>query len=134
LVGLRGFEDRYPGELSGGMRQRVSLARSLAVQPLILLMDEPLAALDAQTRMFMQDELERIWERDRKTVVMVTHSIEEAVKLSDVILLLSPRPGRVREVFQIDLPRPRKETDARFLEIKEQIRNLIFADFVESAP
>ncbi len=132
LVGLRGFEDRYPGELSGGMRQRVSLARSLAVQPLILLMDEPLAALDAQTRMFMQDELERIWERDRKTVVMVTHSIEEAVKLSDVILLLSPRPGRVRSVFQIDLPRPRKEADPRFLEIKEQIRELIFADFVES--
>lgn len=131
LVGLRGFENRFPGELSGGMRQRVSLARSLAVQPLVLLMDEPLAALDAQTRMFMQDELLRIWERERKTVVMVTHSLEEAIKLSDVVVVLSPRPGRVRSIIPIDIPRPRKETDQRFLEIKEQIRELIFRDFME---
>lgn len=131
LVNLRGFEDRYPGELSGGMRQRVSIARSLAVQPLILLMDEPFAALDAQTRSFMQDELLRIWEREPKTVVLVTHSIEEAVKLSDRVIVLSPRPGTIKAEIRIDLPRPRLERDPRVSALKERIHDLIFEDFAK---
>jgi len=131
LVNLRGFEDRYPGELSGGMRQRVSIARSLAVQPLILLMDEPFAALDAQTRSFMQDELLRIWEREQKTVVLVTHSIEEAVKLSDRVIVLSPRPGTIKAEIRIDLPRPRLERDPRVSALKERIHDLIFEDFAK---
>jgi NitT/TauT family transport system ATP-binding protein len=108
-VGLRGFEKRYPRQLSGGMQQRVGLARALAVQPQILLMDEPFSALDEQTRRFMQEELLRIWEIDRTTVVFVTHSIEEAVLLGDRVILLGPRPGRVREVVGVPLTRPRSE-------------------------
>ena len=131
LVGLNGFADRYPGELSGGMRQRVSIARALAVQPSVLLMDEPLAALDAQTRAFMQDELLRIWQREPKTVVLVTHSIEEAVKLSDSIVVLTPRPGSIKALIRVDIPRPRSESDARVIALKEQIRDLIFEDFAK---
>ncbi|GAC1424655.1 MAG: ABC transporter ATP-binding protein [Vulcanimicrobiaceae bacterium] len=131
LVGLSGFQDRYPSELSGGMRQRVSIARALAVQPLILLMDEPLAALDAQTRTFMQDELLSIWQREPKTVVLVTHSIEEAVKLSDSIVVLTPRPGSIKATIRIDLPRPRSEKDQRVIELKETIKDLIFEDFAK---
>lgn len=113
------------------MRQRVSIARSLAVQPLILLMDEPFAALDAQTRSFMQDELLRIWERERKTVVLVTHSIEEAVKLSDRVIVLSPRPGTIKAEICIDLPRPRLEDDGRVGVLKKRIHDLIFEDFAK---
>lgn len=108
LVGLTGFESHYPGEISGGMRQRVNLARALAIQPDMLLMDEPFAALDAQTREVMQSELLRIWEVHRKTVIFVTHQLEEAVFLSDRIIVLGARPGRVREDIPIDLPRPRE--------------------------
>jgi NitT/TauT family transport system ATP-binding protein len=129
LVGLDGFEDRFPHELSGGMRQRVAVARALAVDPLVLLMDEPFAALDAQTRSLMQEELLRIWERERKTVLMVTHSIEEAVKLSDQIVVLTPRPGTVRSILRVDLPRPRKDTDLDVIRLKEEIGRLIVADF-----
>lgn len=107
MVGLAGFEDRYPRELSGGMRQRVNLARALAVDPDVLLMDEPFAALDAQTREDMQDELQRVWREFRKTILFVTHSIEEAVFLSDRVLLVAPRPGRIQRNVRIDLPRPR---------------------------
>ena len=107
LVGLGGFEDYYPRQLSGGMRQRVNLARALAIDPEILLMDEPFASLDAQTREIMQTELLRIWEQGRKTVLFVTHQIDEAVFLSDRVLVFARRPGRLQESVEIELPRPR---------------------------
>jgi NitT/TauT family transport system ATP-binding protein len=110
LVGLDGFEDRYPHELSGGMKQRVAIARSLAYDPDVLLMDEPFAALDAQTRELLQDELLRIWERTGKTVVFVTHGIDEAVYLGGRVAVLTSRPGRVKETVDIDLG-PRHETE-----------------------
>jgi len=107
LVGLEGFERYFPRQLSGGMRQRVNLARALAIDPQILLMDEPFSALDAQTREIMQTELMRIWEEGRKTVLFVTHQIDEAVFLSDRVLVFARRPGRLQETVRIDLPRPR---------------------------
>ena len=107
LVGLEGFEHYFPRQLSGGMRQRVNLARALAVDPDLLLMDEPFSALDAQTREIMQTELMRIWEEGRKTVLFVTHQIDEAVYLSDRIFVFARRPGRINEIVEIDLPRPR---------------------------
>jgi NitT/TauT family transport system ATP-binding protein len=107
LTGLGGMENLYPKELSGGMKQRVAIARTLACDPEILLMDEPFGSLDAQTRVFMQDELLRIWDKTRKTVLFVTHSIEEAVHLSDRVAIFSHRPGKIKEILLIDIPRPR---------------------------
>jgi len=107
LVGLGGFESYFPRQLSGGMRQRVNLARALAIDPDVLLMDEPFASLDAQTREIMQTELLRIWEQGRKTVLFVTHQIDEAVFLSDRVLVLARRPGRLQENVKIELARPR---------------------------
>lgn len=129
LVGLAGYRDRYPHELSGGMRQRVNVARALAAQPQMLLMDEPLGALDAQTRATMQSEILRIWEVERKTVLFVTHDIAEAVFLSDRVLVLSAGPGsHIQEIVDIHLPRPRlKETrrDQDFIEAVNYIEDLI---------
>jgi NitT/TauT family transport system ATP-binding protein len=110
LAGLQGFENHYPHQLSGGMKQRVSIARALAVDPLLLLMDEPFSALDAQTRILMQYELARIWEETSKSVLYITHHIEEAVFLGDRVVVLSRRPGHILDMVRIDLPRPRGES------------------------
>jgi NitT/TauT family transport system ATP-binding protein len=107
MIGLSDFRNHYPAELSGGMKQRVALARVLAFDPEVLLMDEPFGALDAQTRETMQEELTRLWERTGKTIVFVTHDIDEAVYLGDRVVVLTARPGRIREELRIDLPRPR---------------------------
>jgi NitT/TauT family transport system ATP-binding protein len=124
LVGLKGFENAFPGELSGGMQQRVNLARALATDPDMLLLDEPFAALDAQTREFMQLELLRIWRHTKKTALFITHDIKEAVYLADRVLIFTARPGRVKESVPIDLPRPRPlhlKREPRFLEYEDTI-------------
>ncbi|HEX6774873.1 MAG TPA: ABC transporter ATP-binding protein [Methylomirabilota bacterium] len=108
LVDLTGFEAHYPNQLSGGMRKRVQLARLLAQDPDVLLMDEPFGALDAQTRLIIQEEFLKIWERQRKTVLFVTHDLQEAIALGDRVVLISARPGRIKATYQVDLPRPRQ--------------------------
>ncbi|MFI1393543.1 ABC transporter ATP-binding protein [Streptomyces sp. NPDC020681] len=129
LVGLTGFEDRHPHELSGGMRQRVAIARSLAYDPDVLLMDEPFAALDAQTRESLQDELLRIWQRTGKTIVFITHGIDEAVRLGQRVAVLTSRPGRIKEVVPIDLGDRDADADPRsspeFAHHRHQIWSLL---------
>jgi NitT/TauT family transport system ATP-binding protein len=128
LVGLAGFERHYPSELSGGMQQRVNLARALASDPSVLLMDEPFAALDAQTREVMQAELLKIWTAAQKTVLFITHQIDEAVYLADRVAVMSARPGRVKGIFTIPFERPRAlgvKRDPRFLEIEDAIGQVV---------
>ena len=129
LVGLAGFEKRYPHQLSGGMRQRVSIARALAVEPQVLLMDEPFAALDAQNRSLMQQEMVRIWDHARKTCLLVTHSIDEAITLSDRILVMTRRPGTIKADLVVNMPRPRLEDDPQVIALKRRIKELIIDEF-----
>jgi NitT/TauT family transport system ATP-binding protein len=129
LVGLSGFASAYPSQLSGGMRQRVSIARALAPNPDVVLMDEPFAALDSLTRDKLQEELLSIWSQSRKTFVLITHNIEEAIFLSDRIVVMRSHPGRIRAILDIDLPRPRapeiRIRDPLFLELKQRVSDLV---------
>jgi ABC-type nitrate/sulfonate/bicarbonate transport system ATPase subunit len=124
LVGLRGFEKSYPRELSGGMKQRVEVARALAVNPDVLFLDEPFGALDSITRLQMRSELLRIWRAEKKTVLFVTHDIEESVQLADRVVVMSARPGKIRRVVEIDVAHPRDLSSPRYIEL----RDLIFGE------
>jgi len=128
LVGLHGFADRYPHEISGGMKQRVAIARSLAYEPDVLLMDEPFAALDAQTREILQGELLRIWEQRRKTIVFITHSLDEAIFLSDRVAVMTRRPGAIKAVLDVPLPRPRQaelRNAPEFVRLRQQVWDIL---------
>jgi NitT/TauT family transport system ATP-binding protein len=125
LVGLQPFRQAFPKELSGGMKQRVAIARALANNPKILLMDEPFGALDAQTRRLMQDELTKIWAATGKTILFVTHAIEESLLLADRVVVMSPRPGRIRAVLAVPLPRPRSDVAGDFVALKAEIQKLL---------
>jgi ABC-type nitrate/sulfonate/bicarbonate transport system ATPase subunit len=127
-VGLAGHEHKYPASLSGGMKQRVAIARALANDPSVLLMDEPFGALDAQTREVLQEEMLRIWEQDRKTVVFVTHSISEAIFLADRIVVMGTRPGMVKEVIDPALPHPRERTEPEFIALERHLKHLVRAE------
>ena len=121
MVGLRGFEQSYPRELSGGMKQRLEVARALAVDPDVLYLDEPLGALDSITRLQMRRELLRIWQAEKKTILFVTHDIEESVQLADRVVVLSARPGKIRRVVDIDIPHPRDLSDPRYIALRDEI-------------
>jgi ABC-type nitrate/sulfonate/bicarbonate transport system ATPase subunit len=134
-VGLEGFESAYPRQLSGGMMQRVALARALANDPELLLMDEPFGALDSQTRTLMQELLLRIWEHSKKTVLFITHDIEEAILLGDHVYVMTARPGAIKEKIDIDLPRPRPAdatTSPPFIALKRRIMALIHDEAVRA--
>lgn len=135
MVGLARFRDHYPSELSGGMKQRVALARVLAYDPKLLLMDEPFGALDAQTRELMQEELQAIWEENRKTVLLITHDIDEAIFLSDRILVFTAQPGRIKEEIRIDLPRPREascRTTPEYYGYRARVWELLRAEVLQA--
>jgi NitT/TauT family transport system ATP-binding protein len=126
LVGLDGFEGSRPYELSGGMQQRVALCRALLPRPRVLLMDEPFAALDALTREDLSLELQRLWQERRKTIIFVTHSVEEAILLADRVVVMTPRPGRIQRIIEVDLPRPRTVGGEGFGRPSEEVRELLF--------
>jgi len=121
LVGLEGFENAYPHELSGGMAQRVAIARGLVNRPRVLLLDEPFGALDAQTRGRLQNELQRIWQHERITMVLVTHDVDEAIYLGDRVVTMAPRPGRIERIADVKLPRPRERTDPRYVALRDEL-------------
>jgi NitT/TauT family transport system ATP-binding protein len=125
MVGLEGFEKSYPHELSGGMKQRVEVARALAVNPDVMFLDEPFGALDSITRMVMRGELLRIWHAERKTILFVTHDIDEAVQLADRVVVMSARPGRIQQIVPIDIAHPRDISSPRYLELRDGILNQI---------
>jgi NitT/TauT family transport system ATP-binding protein len=134
LVGLSGFEDSYPSQLSGGMKQRAAIARTLAIDPRVLLMDEPFGALDAQTRSLMQTELLRIWQRSRKTVIFVTHDVHEAVFLAERIAVMSARPGHIKEIVEARFDRedPELTRTPQFLEMVDHVWNLVRAEAIQA--
>jgi NitT/TauT family transport system ATP-binding protein len=135
LVGLAGFENAYPWQMSGGMQQRCGLARALAIEPNVLLMDEPFAAVDAQTREILQFELLRIWEERPTSMIFVTHSIEEAVLMGDRVFVLKGRPSSIQKIVEVDLPRPRAREvlqQARFAELREEVWSSLMAEAREA--
>lgn len=127
LVGLQDFIDAYPHQISGGMAQRVAIARGLVNRPSVLLLDEPLGALDALTRARLQGELQNIWAKEKITMILVTHDVDEAVFLGDRVVVMQPNPGRIRRILDIDLPRPRNRSDARFIALRDDV----LSDFAE---
>jgi NitT/TauT family transport system ATP-binding protein len=133
LVGLAGSENKYPSQLSGGMRQRLALARALSVEPRIILMDEPFAAVDALTRERLQEDLLRLWQETKKTIVLVTHDVDEAVYLSDEVVVFSPLPGSIRNKVKVDIPRPRRRSSPEIREIKERLLAMYRFDTVHEA-
>jgi NitT/TauT family transport system ATP-binding protein len=137
-VGLNAFRHAYPAQLSGGMRQRVSVARAFANDPEVLLMDEPFGALDEQTRLVLQDEILRLWSQHQRTVLFVTHSLDEAIALSDRIVVLSARPGKVRAIIPVDIPRPRKvsalRAHPRYAELYQHLWSLLETDIAAATP
>lgn len=128
MVGLSSFRDSYPHQLSGGMKQRCAIARTLAVGPEILLMDEPFGALDAQTRNILQEQLLEIWQKEKIKVIFVTHSVDEAVFLADKVAIMTARPGRIKEIVDISLPRPRTRTDPEVNKVRDAILKSLFAE------
>ncbi|GHC76219.1 ABC transporter ATP-binding protein [Pseudorhodoferax aquiterrae] len=127
LVGLQGFEQSFPHQISGGMAQRVAIARGLVNRPRVLLLDEPFGALDALTRARLQNELQRIWQAERITMLLVTHDVEEAVFLANQVVVMQPHPGRIRRIVDVDLPHPRHRSDPRFIALRDDV----LADFLE---
>ncbi|UVI29050.1 ABC transporter ATP-binding protein [Paenibacillus spongiae] len=136
LVGLKDFAHAYPKELSGGMKQRVAIARAYAVQPEVLLMDEPFGALDAQTRAQLQEELLKTWQTEKKTCFFITHDVDEAVILAQKVIIMSARPGRIKEIVDVDIPYPRDQStklDERFVQIKNEIWSKVYREYLEVA-